>query len=149
MWLSPGAPETFPSECNANIETVIITVQAGTLGQAKADVYCTPAKVIASGHHCSPPLFRGLSFALHERDHVGLVGPNGSGKASLLRTIVGEIAPAAGTIRRAEGLRVVYFTQNRDTLDSALTLKRAFAPEGDNVIYRDGCGDAADTTRGT
>jgi ABC transport system ATP-binding/permease protein len=68
---------------------------------------------------------------------LGVLGPNGSGKTTLLRTIVGEIAPAAGTIKRAEGLRVVYFEQDRETLDPALTLKRALAPEGDSVIYRD------------
>jgi ATP-binding cassette subfamily F protein uup len=51
--------------------------------------------------------------------------------------IVGEIAPAAGTLQCAEGLRVVYFDQNREALDPALTLKRALAPEGDSVIYRD------------
>src|SRR6185369_12479314 len=59
------------------------------------------------------------------------------GKTTLLRTIVGEVEPAAGTILRAEGLRVVYFDQNRDSLDPTLTLKRALAPEGDNVIYRE------------
>ncbi len=67
----------------------------------------------------------------------GVIGPNGSGKTSLLRTIVGEIAPVAGTLQRAEGLRVVYFDQNRESLDPALTLKRALAPEGDSVVYRD------------
>jgi ATP-binding cassette subfamily F protein uup len=51
--------------------------------------------------------------------------------------IVGELPPVAGTIQPAEGLRVVYFDQNRETLDPALSLKRALAPEGDSVIYRD------------
>ena len=78
-----------------------------------------------------------LDLLLTPGMRCGVLGPNGSGKTSLLRTIVGEIAPAAGTIQRAEGLRVVYFDQNRDTLDPGLTLKRALAPEGDGVIYRD------------
>jgi ATP-binding cassette subfamily F protein uup len=79
----------------------------------------------------------GLDLLLTPGMRLGVIGPNGSGKTSLLRTIVGEITPAAGTIRRADALRVVYFDQDREALDPALTLKRALAPEGDGVIYRD------------
>jgi ATP-binding cassette subfamily F protein uup len=79
----------------------------------------------------------GFDLLLSRGTRCGVVGPNGSGKTSLLRTIVGELAPAAGTIQRAEGLRVVYFNQNREAPDPGLTLKRALAPEGDSVIYRD------------
>ena len=79
----------------------------------------------------------GLDLLLTPGMRLGVLGPNGSGKTTLLRTIVGEITPAAGTIKRAEALRVVYFAQNRDVLDPGLTLKRALAPEGDSVIYRD------------
>ncbi|HKQ96791.1 MAG TPA: ATP-binding cassette domain-containing protein, partial [Candidatus Polarisedimenticolia bacterium] len=42
-----------------------------------------------------------------------------------------------GRIERAEGLRVVYFDQTRESLDPDLSLKRALAPAGDSVIYRD------------
>ena len=66
---------------------------------------------------------------------VGLVGPNGSGKTTLLRLLLGEIEPAAGTIRRADALRLVYFSQMRE-LDETLTLRRALAPEGDAVIHQ-------------
>jgi ATP-binding cassette subfamily F protein uup len=78
-----------------------------------------------------------LDLLLRPGMRLGVLGPNGSGKTTLLRTIVGDIAPAAGTIRRAEGLRVAYFAQAREVLDPGLTLKRALAPEGDSVIYRD------------
>ncbi len=82
-------------------------------------------------------IIENLDLLLTPGMRLGVIGPNGSGKTTLLRTIVGEMAPAAGSIRRAEGLRVVYFAQNRETLDPALTLKRALAPAGDSVIYRD------------
>jgi ATP-binding cassette subfamily F protein uup len=66
---------------------------------------------------------------------VGLVGPNGSGKTTLLRLLRGELEPAEGSIRRAEALRLVYFSQMRE-LDENLTLRRALAPEGDSVIHQ-------------
>jgi ATP-binding cassette subfamily F protein uup len=80
-------------------------------------------------------LFTGLNFILTAGMKVGLVGPNGSGKTTLLRLLRGEIEPAEGSIRRADALRLVYFSQMRE-LDENLTLRRALAPEGDGVIYQ-------------
>jgi ATP-binding cassette subfamily F protein uup len=84
-----------------------------------------------------PPrrLFTGLNFILTAGMKVGLVGPNGSGKTTFLRLLRGEIEPAEGSIRRAEALRMVYFSQMRE-LDESLTLRRALAPEGDGIIYQ-------------
>jgi ATP-binding cassette subfamily F protein uup len=81
-------------------------------------------------------LFEGLDFLLTAGTRVGLVGPNGSGKTTLLRLLRQEIAPDAGTIKRADALRVVYFDQNRP-LDLDVTLRRALAPDSDSVIYQD------------
>jgi ATP-binding cassette subfamily F protein uup len=80
-------------------------------------------------------LFTNLNFVLTAGMKVGLVGPNGSGKTTLLRLLRGELEPAAGTIKRAEALRMVYFSQMRE-LDESLTLRRALAPEGDGVIHQ-------------
>jgi ATP-binding cassette subfamily F protein uup len=81
-------------------------------------------------------LFTGLNFVITAGIRVGLVGPNGSGKTSLLRLLRGESAPAEGEVRRADRLRIVYFDQTRE-LDPDVTLRRALAPEGDSVIYQD------------
>jgi ATP-binding cassette subfamily F protein uup len=80
-------------------------------------------------------LFEGLDFVLTAGMKVGLVGPNGSGKTTLLRLLRGELEPVEGSIRRAEALRLVYFSQMRE-LDEELTLRRALAPEGDSVIHQ-------------
>jgi ATP-binding cassette subfamily F protein uup len=80
-------------------------------------------------------LFSGLNFALTAGMKVGLVGSNGSGKTTLLRLLQGDLEPSEGTIRRAETLRIVHFTQTRD-LDENLTLRRTLAPEGDGVTYQ-------------
>jgi ATP-binding cassette subfamily F protein uup len=82
-------------------------------------------------------LFEGLTFALGPGVKLGILGSNGSGKSTLLRILAGEIEADSGEVRRAEGLRVAWFDQNRDKLDLDQPLRRALAPEGDTVIFRD------------
>jgi ABC transport system ATP-binding/permease protein len=84
----------------------------------------------------SRALFKDVHFSVTSGMRIGLVGPNGSGKTTLLRLMRGDIKPEAGKIRRAEGLRIVYFDQNRE-LDPEITLRRALAPDSDAVIYQD------------
>ncbi|HZY90663.1 MAG TPA: ABC-F family ATP-binding cassette domain-containing protein [Gemmataceae bacterium] len=82
------------------------------------------------------PLFAGLDLALVPGTKLGLLGPNGSGKSTLLRVLAGEVAPDAGAVTRAEGLRAVTFEQGRAALDPAATLRQALSPGGDTVVYR-------------
>ena len=84
----------------------------------------------------SRALFKDIHFNVTSGMRVGLVGPNGSGKTTLLRLLRGELKPESGNIRRAEGLRIVYFDQNRE-LDPDVTLRRALAPDSDAVIYQE------------
>lgn len=79
-------------------------------------------------------LFNNLNFILTAGSKVGLVGPNGSGKTTFLRMLRGEIDPVEGSVRRAEALRLVYFSQMRE-IDDSLTLRRALAPESDSVMH--------------
>src|SRR6202521_677934 len=84
----------------------------------------------------SRTLFKDIHFSVTSGMRVGLVGPNGSGKTTLLRLLRGDVKPESGKIRRADGLRIVYFDQNRE-LDPDITLRRALAPDSDAVIYQD------------
>jgi ATP-binding cassette subfamily F protein uup len=81
-------------------------------------------------------LFQNIDFAITAGMRVGLVGPNGSGKTTLLRLLRGDMQPTAGTIQKADSLRIVYFDQNRQ-LDPDVSLRRALAPDSDSVIYQD------------
>jgi ABC transport system ATP-binding/permease protein len=81
-------------------------------------------------------LFENLQFIVTAGMRVGLVGPNGSGKTTLLRLLKGELKAASGMMRQADGLKIVYFDQNR-VLDPDVTLRRALAPDSDSLIYQD------------
>lgn len=81
-------------------------------------------------------LFDGLSFQITQGMKLGLLGKNGSGKSTLLKLIAGLIEADAGQIQKADALRIVYFEQERHTLDPRKTLRRGLAPEGDTVFFR-------------
>ena len=54
----------------------------------------------------------------------------------MIKLLTGEISPDSGTIKRAEGLRVVLFDQARQQLDKSLSLRDALSPNSDTVTYR-------------
>ncbi|HEX4148257.1 MAG TPA: ABC-F family ATP-binding cassette domain-containing protein, partial [Pirellulales bacterium] len=81
-------------------------------------------------------LFHDVSFVLAPGDRLGLLGDNGSGKTTLMRLLTGQLQPAAGTIKLARNLSVVWFDQNREQLDRDQTLREALGPQGDTVNFR-------------
>jgi ATP-binding cassette subfamily F protein 3 len=62
-------------------------------------------------NHAGREIFKGLCWAVGERDRVGLVGPNGAGKSSLLKAIVGQVSPDSGTIVMPRGIKLGYMAQ--------------------------------------
>ncbi len=58
------------------------------------------------------PLFRGLDLAVEAGERVAVIGPNGIGKTTLLRTLVGELAADSGTVKWAENADVGYMAQD-------------------------------------
>jgi ATP-binding cassette subfamily F protein uup len=77
-----------------------------------------------------------LDLVVTPGTRVGLIGPNGSGKTSLLEVLAGVVPPDAGEIERADDLRIVRFEQERAGLEPAQSLRRALAPEGDAVTWQ-------------
>lgn len=57
-------------------------------------------------------LFKSGSFQVNPGEKVGLVGPNGTGKSSLFKMIIGEEKPDTGTISFPDKMRMAYFSQN-------------------------------------
>ena len=149
-WLRRG-PKARTTKSKARIETA--TAMIGELADHDARARSSRASIDfdASGRRSKrlwigrglskafdgKSLVDGLDLLLTPGDRLGVLGSNGAGKTTLLRLIVGELEPDEGTVQRAPNLRTVYFEQNRAGLDPTSTLRRALAPTGDTVVFRD------------
>lgn len=67
-------------------------------------------------------LFGDFSWELAAGTKVGIVGPNGSGKTSLLRLIAGKLAPSAGSVELGQTVRLSVFEQTNDAIDGAMSV---------------------------
>ncbi len=57
-------------------------------------------------------LFHSVSFKINPSDKIGIVGPNGCGKTTLLRILAGELEPESGSINFQKGLKIGYLPQD-------------------------------------
>jgi ATP-binding cassette subfamily F protein uup len=68
------------------------------------------------------PIVENFSITIMRGDKLGLLGPNGVGKTTLLRLLLGEIKPQKGTIKHGTRLEIAYFDQQRAQLDENATV---------------------------
>jgi ATP-binding cassette subfamily F protein uup len=68
------------------------------------------------------PLIQGFSTLIQRGDKVGILGPNGCGKSTLINLLLGQISPDSGEVRHGSRLEIAYFDQLRETLDEESSL---------------------------
>ncbi|MDR3393157.1 MAG: ATP-binding cassette domain-containing protein [Sulfuriferula sp.] len=78
-------------------------------------------------------LIKDFSGIIQRGDKVGLVGPNGIGKTTLIKLILGEIEPDSGQVKLGTKLSVAYFDQFRTQLDEEQTVAYTISQGGDYV----------------
>jgi len=79
------------------------------------------------------PVLQGFSTTILRGDKVGIIGPNGTGKTTLIRLLLGDIQPQSGTVKLGTKLEVAYFDQHRAVLDEEKTVQDNIADGSDMV----------------
>src|SRR5262245_17484075 len=81
------------------------------------------------------PIVAAFSTRIQRGDRIGIVGPNGSGKTTLVNLLTGALPPDSGTVRLGSNLAIATLNQQRDSLDSGVTVADALTGGGgDNVL---------------
>ena len=75
-----------------------------------------------------------FSIHIQRRDRVGFIGPNGCGKTTLIRLLLGELEPQSGRVYFGTNLKIVYFDQLREQLDPNKTVQQNLSDGHDTVI---------------
>ena len=79
------------------------------------------------------PLIQNFSTMIARGDKIGIIGPNGCGKTTLIKLLLGELKPDSGSVKLGTNLSITYFDQMRETLDENKTVWENVLPYGEFV----------------
>jgi len=79
------------------------------------------------------PLIEELSLKIMRGERIGLIGNNGVGKSTLLKLLLGRLAPQSGSVKVGTNLEVAYFDQTREQLDPDKTVAQVVGDDRDYV----------------
>ena len=91
--------------------------------QAENISYAWPDKTIVKDFSCK--ILRG--------EKIGLIGPNGCGKSTLIQLLLGQLAPQQGQVTIGTKIEVAYFDQHRETLDAEKSVRDNLVSNSDEV----------------
>jgi ATP-binding cassette subfamily F protein uup len=78
-------------------------------------------------------LFEGVRLRIRRGQRIALLGNNGVGKSTLLRLLLGQLAPKTGTVKHGANLVIGYFDQQREQLDPEKTVAQTVGADSDYV----------------
>ncbi len=111
--------------------TARIELQTGSMsGQKVID-----AKEISFGYG-GTQIVRDFTTTIWRGDKIGIIGPNGGGKTTLLKLLLGQLAPESGTVKLGTNLQVVYLDQLRGQIDNAKTVAQNVAGDAETVTFQ-------------
>lgn len=82
-------------------------------------------------------IIKDFSTTIMRGDRIGIIGPNGIGKSTLLKLLLGQLQPQAGNVKLGTNLEIVYFDQLREQLDPDKTVQQNLSGDQDTVMIGD------------
>lgn len=82
----------------------------------------------------SKPIINNLNVSIQRGDRIGIIGPNGCGKTTLLKLLLGKLEPNSGKVKQGSKIELAYFDQHRAILDDEKTLVENVGEGSDQVI---------------
>jgi ATP-binding cassette subfamily F protein uup len=83
------------------------------------------------------PIVQDFSTTILRGEKVGLMGPNGVGKTTLIHLLLGKLVPDRGTVRHGTHVQVAYYDQLRAQLEEDKTVAQNVAPDNDYIVFND------------
>jgi ATP-binding cassette subfamily F protein uup len=108
-----------------------IELQTGSMSGQKV----IEAKDISFGYGAEP-IVRDFSSTIWRGDKIGIIGPNGGGKTTLLKLLLGQLTPESGTVKLGTNLQIVYLDQLRGQIDDAKTVAQNVAGDAETVTFQ-------------
>ncbi len=113
--------------------TARMEIQSGALSGQRV----LRAEGITFAHPDMPgPLVQDFSTEVFRGDKIGILGPNGCGKTTLLKLLLGQLAPQSGSVATGTNLQVVYLDQLRDQIDLDKTVAENVAGASQSVHFQ-------------
>ncbi len=111
--------------------TARIEIQTGSMSGQKV----IEAKDISFSYG-DTPIVRDFTTTIWRGDKIGIIGPNGGGKTTLLKLLLGKLEPDSGTVKLGTNLQVVYLDQLRGQIDDAKTVAQNVAGDAETVTFQ-------------
>ena len=113
--------------------TAKMEIQSGALSGQRV----LRAEGITFAHPDMPePLVQNFSTEIFRGDKIGILGPNGCGKTTLLKLLLGQLAPQSGSVTTGTNLQVVYLDQLRGQIDLDKTVAENVAGVSESVRFQ-------------
>ncbi len=107
--------------------------RTGSVGMQAVEAGLSGRKVIAAKgityHYGDVTLIRAFDVGIMRGDKIGIIGPNGCGKSTLIKLLLGRLEPQEGTIEHGTRLEIAYFDQHRAALDEDKSVAENVSPE--------------------
>jgi ABC transport system ATP-binding/permease protein len=95
--------------------------RTGTVNMQVSEADQSGRKVITTKNlsftYGDAPILNELTTQIMRGDKIGIIGPNGCGKSTLIKALLGNLKPTSGTVEHGTRLEVAYFDQHREALD--------------------------------